>query len=314
MFIMRSKITVVGAGFVGSTVAHWLAVHELGDIVLLDIAEGIPQGKALDLLESGPVEGFDLKIKGTNKYEDTTDSDIVVITAGIPRKPGMSRDDLIKTNAGIMKSVCENVKKYSPNAILIVVSNPLDVMVYVAWKVTGFAPNKVIGMAGVLDSARMRTFIAEELNVSVEDVTAFVMGGHGDTMIPVMRYANVGGIPLSDLLSKEKISAISERTKNGGAEIVELLKTGSAYFAPAASVVAMVESILKDKRRVMPCAAYLNGEYGVKGLFIGVPVILGKNGVEKVIEIKLNEEERALFSKTVEHVKSLVEATNTLIH
>ena len=311
---MRSKITVVGAGFVGSTVAHWLAVHELGDIVLLDIAEGIPQGKALDLLESGPVEGFDLKIKGTNKYEDTTDSDIVVITAGIPRKPGMSRDDLIKTNAGIMKSVCENVKKYSPNAILIVVSNPLDVMVYVAWKVTGFAPNKVIGMAGVLDSARMRTFIAEELNVSVEDVTAFVMGGHGDTMIPVMRYANVGGIPLSDLLSKEKISAISERTKNGGAEIVELLKTGSAYFAPAASVVAMVESILKDKRRVMPCAAYLNGEYGVKGLFIGVPVILGKNGVEKVIEIKLNEEERALFSKTVEHVKSLVEATNTLIH
>ena len=311
---MRSKITVVGAGFVGSTVAHWLAVHELGDIDLLDIAEGIPQGKALDLLESGPVEGFDLKIKGTNKYEDTTDSDIVVITAGIPRKPGMSRDDLIKTNAGIMKSVCENVKKYSPNAILIVVSNPLDVMVYVAWKVTGFAPNKVIGMAGVLDSARMRTFIAEELNVSVEDVTAFVMGGHGDTMIPVMRYANVGGIPLSDLLSKEKISAISERTKNGGAEIVELLKTGSAYFAPAASVVAMVESILKDKRRVMPCAAYLNGEYGVKGLFIGVPVILGKNGVEKVIEIKLNEEERALFSKTVEHVKSLVEATNTLIH
>mgnify|MGYP001573215420 CR=1 FL=1 len=311
---MRSKITVVGAGFVGSTVAHWLAVHELGDIVLLDIAEGIPQGKALDLLESGPVEGFDLKIKGTNKYEDTTDSDIVVITAGIPRKPGMSRDDLIKTNAGIMKSVCENVKKYSPNAILIVVSNPLDVMVYVAWKVTGFAPNKVIGMAGVLDSARMRTFIAEELNVSVEDVTAFVMGGHGDTMIPVMRYANVGGIPLSDLLSKEKISAISERTKNGGAEIVELLKTGSAYFAPAASVVAMVESILKDKRRVMPCAAYLNGEYGVKGLFIGVPVILGKNGIEKVIEIKLNEEERALFSKTVEHVKSLVEATNTLIH
>lgn len=311
---MRSKITVVGAGFVGSTVAHWLAVHELGDIVLLDIMEGIPQGKALDLAESGPVEGFDLKIKGTNNYEDSANSDIVVVTAGIPRKPGMSRDDLIKTNAGIMKSVCENVKKYSPNAILIIVSNPLDAMVYVAWKVTGFAPQKIIGMAGVLDSARMRTFIAEELNVSVEDVTAFVMGGHGDTMIPIMRYANVGGIPLHDLLSKEKISAISERTKNGGAEIVELLKTGSAYFAPAASVAAMVESILKDKRRVMPCAAYLNGEYGVKGLFIGVPVILGKNGVEKVIEVKLNEEERAFFSKTVEHVKSLVEATNTLIH
>lgn len=311
--VMRSKITVIGSGFVGSTVAHWLAVHESGDIVLLDIVEGIPQGKALDLAQSGPVEGFDLKIKGTNNYEDTANSDIVVITAGIPRKPGMSRDDLIKTNAGIMKSVCENVKKYSPNAILIIVSNPLDAMVYVAWKVTGFKPNKIIGMAGVLDSSRMRTFIAEELNVSVEDVTAFVMGGHGDTMIPVTRYANVGGIPLQDLLPKEKISAIVERTKNGGAEIVELLKTGSAYFAPAASVVAMVESILKDKRRVMPCAAYLNGEYGVKGLFIGVPVVLGRNGVECIIEVKLNEEERALFSKTVEHVKSLVEATDSLI-
>lgn len=310
---MRSKITVIGSGFVGSTTAHWLAVHELGNIVLLDIVEGIPQGKALDLSQCGPIENFDLKIKGTNKYEDTANSDIVVVTAGIPRKPGMSRDDLIKTNAGIMKSVCENVKKYSPNAILIIVSNPLDAMVYVAWKITGFEPNKIIGMAGVLDSARMRTFIAEELNVSVEDVTAFVMGGHGDTMIPVTRYANVGGIPLQDLLPKEKIDAIVERTKNGGAEIVELLKTGSAYFAPAASVVAMVESILKDKRRVMPCAAYLNGEYGVKGLFIGVPVILGKNGVERIIEVKLNEEERALFSKTVEHVKSLIDATNSLI-
>lgn len=307
---MRSKITVIGAGFVGSTVAHWLAVHELGDIVLLDIAEGIPQGKALDLAESGPVEGFDLKIKGTNKYEDSADSDIVVVTAGIPRKTGMSRDDLIKTNSGIMKSVCENVKKYSPNAILIIVSNPLDAMVYVAWKSTGFPPQKIIGMAGVLDSARMRTFIAEELNVSVEDVTAFVMGGHGDTMIPVTRYANVAGIPLSDLLPKEKIDAIVERTKNGGAEIVELLKTGSAYFAPAASTVAMVESILKDKRRVLPCAAYLSGEYGVKGLFIGVPVVLGKNGVERVIEVKLNEEEKVAFSKTVGSVKGLVETVN----
>lgn len=310
---MRSKITVVGAGFVGSTVAHWLAVHELGNIVLLDIMEGIPQGKALDLAQSGPVEGFDLKIKGTNNYEDSANSDIVVITAGIPRKPGMSRDDLIKTNAGIMKSVCENVKKYSPNAILIIVSNPLDAMVYVAWKITGFPSQKIIGMAGVLDSSRMRTFIAEELNISVEDVTAFVMGGHGDTMIPVTHYANVAGIPLSDLLSKEKIDAIVGRTKNGGAEIVELLKTGSAYFAPAASVTVMVESILKDKRRVLPCAAYLNGEYGVKGLFIGVPVILGKNGVERVIEVKLNDEEKAAFSKTVEHVKNLVETTNLLI-
>lgn len=310
---MRSKITVIGSGFVGSTLAHWLASHELGDIVLLDIMEGIPQGKALDLAQCGHVEGFDLKIKGTNKYEDTADSDIVVITAGIPRKPGMSRDDLIKTNAGIMKSVCENVKKYSPNAILIIVSNPLDAMVYVAWKVTGFAPQKIIGMAGVLDSARMRTFIAEELNISVEDVTAFVMGGHGDTMIPVTRYANVGGVPLADLMPKERIDAIVERTKNGGAEIVELLKTGSAYFAPAASAAAMVEAILRDKKRLMPCAAYLNGEYGVKDLFIGVPVILGKNGVERIIEVKLNGEEKALFSKTVEHVKSLVKTTDLLI-
>lgn len=309
---MRNKITVIGSGFVGSTTAHWLAVHELGDIILLDIMEGVPQGKALDLAQSGPVEGFDLKIKGTNKYEDTANSDIVVITAGIPRKPGMSRDDLIKTNAGIMKSVCENVKKYSPNAILIIVSNPLDAMVYSAWKITGFSPNKIIGMAGVLDSARMRTFIAEELNVSVEDVTAFVMGGHGDTMIPITRYANVGGIPLADLMPKEKISAIVERTKNGGAEVVDLLKTGSAYFAPAASVAVMVEAILRDKKRVLPCAAYLNGEYGVKGLFIGVPVVLGKNGVERVIEVKLNEEEKALFSKTAEHVENLVGIVNSL--
>jgi malate dehydrogenase len=305
---MRSKITVVGAGFVGATTAHFLAMHELGDIVLLDIMEGIPQGKALDLFESSPVEGFDSKIKGTNSYEDTANSDVVVVTAGIPRKPGMSRDELLATNTKIMKSVCENIKKYSPNAIVIVVSNPLDAMVYVAWKVTGFAPQKVIGMAGVLDSARMRSFIAEELNVSVEDVTAFVMGGHGDTMVPVTRFANVGGIPLHDLLSAEKIKAIVERTQNGGAEIVNLLKTGSAYYAPAASVVAMVESILKDKRRVMPVAAYLDGEYGVKGLYIGVPAVLGANGVEKVLEVKLNKEESAAFAKTAEHVKELVSA------
>lgn len=306
---MRPKITIIGAGFVGSTTAHFLASHELGDIVLLDIAPGIPQGKALDLHEASPVEGFDLKIKGTNSYADTADSDIVIITAGMPRKPGMSRDELAAINTKIMKDVAGNIKKYSPNAIVIVVTNPLDAMVYAVWKVTGFAPNKVMGMAGVLDSARMSRFIAEELDVSVEDVTAFVMGGHGDTMIPVTRYANVGGIPLADLLPKEKIDAITARTQNGGAEIVNLLKTGSAYFAPAASIVAMVEAILKDKKRVMPCAAYLNGEYGVKGLFIGVPTVLGANGVERVLEVKLNDDERAAFAKTVESVKQLVQAT-----
>lgn len=305
---MRPKITVIGSGFVGSTTAHFLALHELGDIVLLDIAEGIPQGKALDLSQAAAVEGWDSKIEGTNSYEDTAGSDIVVITAGLPRKPGMSRDELIAVNSKIVKDVCENIKKTSPNAILIIVSNPLDAMVYVAWKTTGFPPNRVMGMAGVLDSARMRTFIADELDVSVEDVTAFVMGGHGDSMVPMMRYANVSGIPLGDLMPKAKIDVIVERTKNGGAEIVNLLKTGSAYYAPAASAVAMVEAILKDKRRVMPCAAYLDGEYGVKGLFVGVPVVLGRNGIERVIEIKFNEEEAAAFAKTVENVNILIGA------
>lgn len=305
---MRPKISVIGSGFVGSTCAHFLAMHELGDIVVLDIQEGIPQGKMLDLYEASPVEGFDLSIRGTNSYEDTANSDIVVVTAGLPRKPGMSRDELLSINAGIVKTVSENIKKFSPNAIVIVVTNPLDAMVYTAWKTTGFEPRRIIGMAGVLDSARMRSFIAAELNVSVEDVTAFVMGGHGDTMVPVTRYANIAGVPLHDLLSQEKIDAIVERTKNGGAEIVNLLKTGSAYYAPAASIVAMVESILRDKKRVMPCAAYLNGEYGVQGLFIGVPVVLGRNGVERVIEVKFNESEKALFGSTIEHVKELVAA------
>ncbi len=303
---MRSKITVIGGGFVGSTTAHFLAMHELGDIVLLDINEGIPQGKALDLSQAAPVEGFDVKIQGTNSYEDTSDSDIVVITAGMARKPGMSRDELLAVNTNIVKTACENIKKYSPNAIVIVVTNPLDAMVYTAWKATGFPPHRVIGMAGVLDSARMRHFIAEAVGVSVEDVTAFVMGGHGDTMVPVTRFANVGGVPLADLLPKEKIDALGERTRNGGAEIVGLLKTGSAYYAPAASVVAMVESILRDKKRVLPCAAYLNGEYGVKGLFIGVPAVLGRSGVERVLKVKLNEEEQKAFMKTVEHVTGLV--------
>ncbi|KKU79281.1 MAG: Malate dehydrogenase [Candidatus Peregrinibacteria bacterium GW2011_GWA2_47_7] len=305
---MRAKITVVGGGFVGATTAHFLAAHELGDIVLVDIAPGVPQGKSLDLSQAAPVEGFDLKIVGTNSYAETANSSIVVITAGLPRKPGMSRDELVAVNSKIIKDVCENVKKYSPNAIVLVVTNPLDAMVYVAWKVTGFPPERIIGMAGVLDSARMRRFIADEVGVSVEDVSALVLGGHGDTMIPLTRYANVGGIPLTDLLPKEKIDAIVERTRNGGAEIVELLKTGSAYYAPAASVVAMVESILRDKKRVLPCAAYLNGEYGVNGLFIGVPVMLGARGVEKVFEIKFTPEEKTAFDTTAGHVKALVAA------
>lgn len=304
---MRSKITIVGAGLVGGAAAHFLASHELGDIVLIDIVEGIPQGKALDLSQAAAIENWDLDVKGTNSYEDTAGSDIVVITAGLPRKPGMSRDDLIAINSKIIKDVCENIKKYSPNAIVIVVTNPLDAMVYAAWKVTGFEPRRVIGMAGVLDSARMRSFIARELNVSIKDVNAFVMGGHGDTMVPLMRYASVGGVPVINLLPKEKIDAIVKRTQDGGAEIVNLLKTGSAYYAPAASVAAMVESILRDRKRVLPCAAYLNGEYGVNGLFIGVPAVLGRKGIEKVIEVKFNEEEAAAFAKTVENVKALIE-------
>ena len=303
---MRSKISIIGAGFVGSTIAHLTALHELGDVVLLDIVEDTAKGKALDIFESSPVEGVDINIKGTSSYADIADSDIVVITAGIPRKPGMSRDDLIAINSGIVKGACENIKKFAPKSIVMVVTNPLDAMVYVAWKTTGFAPNKVLGMAGVLDSARMRSFIAMEANVSVEDVSAFVLGGHGDTMVPMTRYASVGGIPLADILSKEKIDAIVERTANGGAEIVNLLKTGSAYFAPASSVVAMAWAILKDKKRVMPVAAYLSGEYGVKGLFIGVPVVLGKDGVERIFELKLNESESAVFAKTIAHVKELV--------
>lgn len=303
---MNNKITVVGAGFVGATCAHFLAAHELGDIVLLDVVDGIPQGKALDLSQACAVEGWNTKIKGSNNYEDSTNSDIVIITAGIARKPGMSRDELIATNSKIMKSVCGNIKKYSPNAIVIVVTNPLDAMVYVAWKITGFEPRRIIGMAGVLDSARMKAFIAEELKISVKDITTVVMGGHGDTMVPLARLCTVKGKPLTDLLPKEKIDAIVARTRDGGAEIVNLLKTGSAYYAPAASVVAMVDSILNDKKSVMPCAAYLNGEYGVKDLFIGVPAALGRNGVEKVVEIALNAEESAQFAKTVESVQGLI--------
>ena len=304
---MRKKVTVVGAGMVGGTTAHRLADMEICDVVLIDIIEGLPQGKGLDLAESAPVVGYDSRVTGTNDYKDTANSDIVVITAGIARKPGMSRDDLLKTNYNIVKETTEKVAKYSPNSILIVVSNPLDAMSQTAYKVSGFSKNRVIGMAGVLDSARMRTFIAQELDVSVENVTAFVLGGHGDTMVPLPRYSTVAGIPLPDLLPKERIDAIVKRTAQGGAEIVALLKTGSAFYAPAASIAEMVEAILKDKKKILPCAVYLEGEYGVRGLFVGVPVKLGARGVEQIIEIKLTAEENAALQKSAAAVKELVE-------
>jgi len=303
----RKKITVVGAGFVGATAAHWAALKELGDVCLIDIVEGMPQGKGLDLRQASPIEGFDSNVVGTNDYADTADSDIVIITAGLPRKPGMSRDDLLAKNTEIVKGVTEQVAKYSPDAVIIVVANPLDAMVYVAHKVSGFAPNKVVGMAGVLDSARFRTFISMELDVSVEDINAFVLGGHGDSMVPLPRYSTVAGIPLPDLLPAERIEAMVQRTRDGGAEIVGLLKTGSAFFAPSAAAVEMAESILKDKKRILPCAAYCDQEYGVGGYFVGVPVKLGAKGVEQVIEIPLLPEEKAAFAKSVEAVKGLVQ-------
>ena len=304
---MDKKVTVVGAGNVGATAAQRLAEKELCDVVLVDIVEGVPQGKSLDLTEAAPVEKHDAKITGTNSYEATADSDIVIITAGIPRKPGMSRDDLISTNAGIIKSVTEQIVKYSPNTILIIVSNPLDAMCHVALDASGFPKNRVIGMAGVLDSARFRAFIAMELNVSVENTHAFVLGGHGDTMVPLPRYSTVAGIPITELIPKERIDALVDRTANGGAEIVGLLKTGSAYYAPASSAVEMAESIIKDKKKILPCAAYLTGEYGLNELFIGVPVKLGKEGIEQVIEITLTEDEKAALMKSAEAVQGLKE-------
>lgn len=303
---MRKKVTVVGAGMVGGTTAHRLADKELCDVVVIDIIEGLPQGKGLDLAESAPIEGYDSRVQGTNDYKDTANSDIVVITAGLPRKPGMSRDDLLKKNYDIVRQTTEQVVKYSPNCILIVVSNPLDAMAQTAYKVSGFSKNRVIGMAGVLDSARMSTFIAMELNVSVENVTTFVLGGHGDTMVPLARYSTVAGIPLPDLLPADKIEAIVQRTRKGGAEIVNLLKTGSAFYAPSAAIVEMVEAILKDKKKILPCAAYLEGEYGVQGLFVGVPVKLGARGIEQIIEIKLTAEEQAALKKSADSVKELV--------
>jgi malate dehydrogenase len=303
---MRKKVTIVGSGNVGATAAHWIASKELADVVLIDIVEGVPQGKGLDLLEAMPIEKRDSHILGTQDYKDTANSDIVVITAGVPRKPGMSRDDLLHTNHSIMKAVVGEAVKYSPNCILIIVSNPLDAMAQAAYKMSGFPRERVIGMAGVLDSARFRSFIAEELKVSVENVTAFVLGGHGDTMVPLARYSTVAGIPITELLDAATLEKLIQRTRDGGAEIVKYLKTGSAYYAPSAAVTEMVEAILKDKKKILPCAAYLEGEYGVKGLYVGVPVKLGSKGIEQILEIKLTPHEKAELDRSASAVKELV--------
>lgn len=303
---MDKKVTVVGAGNVGATTAQRLSEKELCDVVLIDIIEGTPQGKALDLAEAAPIEKHDANLVGSNNYEISEQSDVVIITAGIARKPGMSRDDLLSTNAKIMKSVTEQIVRFSPDAVLIIVSNPLDAMCHVAYKASNFPRNRVIGMAGVLDSARFRTFISMELNVSVENTHAFVLGGHGDTMVPLPRYSTVAGIPVTELLPKERIDALIERTRKGGAEIVGLLKTGSAYYAPASAAVEMAEAVLKDKKKILPCAAYLEGEYGINDLFIGVPVKLGSNGIEEIIEITLTDEENAFLRQSADAVKELV--------
>ena len=304
---MRKKITVVGAGNVGANCAVRIADKELADVVLVDVVEGVPQGKSLDLLQSGPVQGYDVNLIGANDYGSTADSDIAIITAGFPRKPGMSRDDLLMANYDVVKTATEGVAKFSPNCVIIVVTNPLDVMTQTAFWVSSFPKNRVVGMAGVLDSARFRTFIAQELNVSVENVTGVVMGGHGDTMVPLVRLSNVSGIPLTELMDQATIDRIVDRTANGGAEIVKYLKTGSAYYAPSAAAVEMAESILKDKKKVLPCAAYLEGEYGINGLFVGVPVRLGAGGVEKIYEVKLTDEESAKLKKSAASVQEMVD-------
>jgi malate dehydrogenase len=302
---MRKKVSIVGAGNVGATAAHWIAAKELADVVLIDVVEGVPQGKALDLLEAMPIEKRDVHVTGSNDYAATANSDVVIITAGIPRKPGMSRDDLLHTNFKIMSDVVSKVVAQSPECILIIVSNPLDAMAQTAFRQAGFNRERVIGMAGVLDSARFRTFIAEELNVSVENVTAFVLGGHGDTMVPLSRYSTVAGIPITELIPADRLEQLVQRTRDGGAEIVKHLKTGSAYYAPSAAAVEMVEAILKDKKKILPCAAYLTGEYGIEGYFIGVPCKLGAAGLEKIIEIKLTPEEDAALKKSAAAVKEL---------
>jgi malate dehydrogenase len=302
----RKKISIIGAGFVGATAAHWAAEKELGDVVLVDIIEGIPQGKALDLFEASPIEGFDAKIIGSNGYDETKGSDVVIITSGVPRKPGMSREDLLETNKKIIESVVSQVVAKSPGAILITVTNPLDTMTYLALKRSGLPKEKVIGMAGILDTARFKAFIAMELGVSVEDIQALLLGGHGDEMVPLPRYTTVSGIPLSQLLSKEKIDRLVDRTRKGGGEIVNLLKTGSAFYAPSAAAIQMTEAILKDKKRILPCCVYLDGEYGLKDLCFGVPIKLGARGIESIIELELTEDEKKLVAKSAESVKKSI--------
>jgi len=304
---MKNKVTIVGAGNVGATAAHWAAEKELADIVLIDVIPDMPKGKALDLMETGPVEDFDTKLIGTNDYKDTANSDIVVITAGLARKPGMSRDDLLEANRKIVYECTENVVKHSPNAILIIVSNPLDAMCHVAKAVSKFPKHRVFGMAGILDTARFRCFISMELGVSVEDIQAMVLGGHGDTMVPLPRYTTVAGVPITEILPKDKIDAIVQRTAKAGGEIVALLKTGSAYYSPSAAVIQMVEAILKDKKRIVPCAAYLEGEYGIKGLYVGVPIKIGAKGVEQIVELKLTADEQAALNKSAAAVRELVD-------
>ena len=306
----RSKITIVGAGNVGATAAHWAAEKEIADVVLVDIIEGIPQGKALDLLETGPVEGFDTKVVGTNGYDETSDSNVVIITSGFPRQPGMSREDLLEKNKEIIQSVTTEVVKRSPDCAIIVVTNPLDTMVYMAKKVSGFPKNRVMGMAGILDTGRLRTFIAMELNVSVEDTQAFILGGHGDDMVPIPRYCTVAGVPITQLIPQERIDKIVERTRKAGGEIVALLKKGSAFYSPSASAIQMAEAIIKDKKRIVPCAAYLEGEYGLNDIYFGVPVKLGSGGVEEVIEVELTDEEKAAVQKSADGVKKSIAALN----
>ncbi|MDR0296587.1 MAG: malate dehydrogenase [Rickettsia sp.] len=309
----RTKIALIGGGNIGGTLAHLIAFRELGDVVMFDISKGFPQGKALDISQAGAITGSDVITTGTNDYKDIEGSDAIIVTAGVPRLPGMSRDDLINVNSTVIKTVASNIKQYAPNAFVIVVTNPLDAMVYVMLKESGLPSNRIVGMAGVLDSARFNLFLANEFNVSVENVSSFVLGGHGDSMVPLVRYSTINGIPVLDLVemgwsTKERINAIIDRTRNGGGEIVSLLKIGSAYYAPATSAIEMLESYLKDKRKILSCAAYLQGEYGVKNMYVGVPVIIGKNGIEKIIEIKLNEEEQNLFNKSVDGVRKLIES------
>ena len=311
--IRRYKITIVGAGNVGATLAHWLATWQIGDIVLIDVVEGMPEGKALDLKQSGPVDGFDLNIIGTNNYEDTANSDVVVITAGLARKPGMSRDELLVKNCNIVKQCAENAVKYSPNAIFVIVSNPLDAMVYTAYKATDLPTNRIVGQAGVLDVARYKTVLAMELKCSVQDISAMLIGGHGDDMVPLPRYTNVSGIPITELISADKLEAIIERTRKGGGEIVSLLKTGSAYYTPSSATARMVRSIIRDEKRIMPCACYCDKEYNIGGYFVGVPCMLGANGVERIFELNLNQQEREAFEKSIEHVRQLCKQVDEIL-